>query len=555
MRIDWTQTLIGALATADEARSAAAERDGGGAGLPLTGLMVARLSGVLAAVAAMGLVIAVAALPSGAGAVHFADLVALAGLISAGVASLFAMAHFGARRGAPAALCGFIALPFAFLAGLSAPALVLMATLLVMDCAMMSLSGGQAPLRRSLVVLAGAILLTGLVATMARLGEVILLAVAFVPFAMTAMLKPAARNAEPARRESRAELAALTGMARRGPDSLVLATDIVGSIDAGAETDFQRELVARDFPEGSLVTAILIADRVSLLNALSRAIHDGEASPPLALRLRREPAGAGYPVPPRFEPVTCHVFPAPGIEGRAIVAIEPAPAEPVAEPAPRATAGTAPDAALVLRALHDCNAPFNAGLGFLEMIADPRLEPRDIATWRDFAAEAHKAITEAHRNSVLMGRWLRARDADEAAAAPIQPAKLVQDAIRALNLRDAMERGEIRVSGEDLPPARLPLASARFAMEVLLRGAHQAGPVRIEMARHGADLVFACRHEAEDGPEPDAFQRAVEQAAAQGGIRFQRGAEGVSLHFAEAFLAAETITAPAGMADAVRLAS
>ena len=358
------------------------------------------------------------------------------------------------------------------------------------------------------------------------MGGALLVLCALVPTLLTAFLRVSQREENKAGLAATeiARLNALLQASAEGGTRQMLVTDIVGTLDPLAAKGFEQHLHAEMFPEGSVVSATLIADRVQLLNALSRAIHNSERTESLRLRVRRDPAGAGYPVPPRYDAVECSVYPMPGVADRAVVALGLSCAEASESPSIVATSGL-PDAAVLARAMHDCTAPFNAGLGFLKMIADPRLAPRDITTYRDFAAEAHKAISEAHRNSVLLGRWLRqVRAAEEPfEAAEIAPARLVQDGIRGLNLRDAVDRGELRVvEAESLPAVSVALVQTRFAVEVLLRFAQGQARSEIRLSRQGHDLVLTCRVIGEDADDVaiDAFQEALEKAASTGHLHF-----------------------------------
>lgn len=543
MRIDWTQTLIGSSAPHQEpsARPAGGTGEGGI-------YEASRLAGVLTASTLIGL--AILTMPGRGAATALADILGLSGLLAAHVVGFSVLGRLGIRLASMSAL---LAYPFAIAGGASAPVMVVLALLLVLD---VTLSATRAGTHRVAVVASVAVAV--FVATAAMLfaapglGGGMLILAGLAPIGATAFLRlsrPAVAEAGPQAGAELARLTALLKASTRGGARQAWVTDIVGALEKGEDSRFGDRLAAEIFPEGSIVAATLIADRVLLLNALSRAIHAGETTEAMELRLRREPVGAGYPVPPRYDAFTCAVHPMPGVEGRAVVTLEAA--AMAAAPA-RADAAArevemigGPNAALLMRGLHDCNAPFNAGLGFLEMIADPRLAPRDIATYRDFAAEAHKAISEAHRNSVLLGRWLRnaqaIREKDDAVA-EIAPGRLVADAVRVLNLRDAVERGEIRLVEEGaLPLARMPLVAARFAAEVLLRFAfgHHGSVVRVTQAGH--DLVIACRLGGSEPEEPrvDGFQQALEVAAeAFGAVRFEAGEGERRAVFADAFAGA-----------------
>lgn len=562
MRIDWTQTLIGSSAPPREPSAHAGGSDGAGI------YEASRLAGVLAASTMIGL--AIITMPARGATAALADILGLSGLLVAHVVGFSILGRLGVGL---AAMTALLACPFAIAGGASAPGMIALAILLLLDVALSATRAGAHRLAvMASIAVAGFVAAATLSFATPGWGGGMLILAALAPIGASAFLrlrKPVG-GAKPQSEVELARLKALLNASTRGGARQTLVTDIVGALDKGEDNGFGDRLAAEIFPEGSLVAATLIADRVLLLNALSRAIHAGGTTDNITLRLRREPAGAGYPVPPRYDAFACAVHPMPGVEGRAVVTLEAA-AAPVPNDAPGLAAREAeplggPNATLLARGLHDCNAPFNAGLGFLEMIADPRLAPRDIATYRDFAAEAHKAISEAHRNSVLLGRWLRnaqaIREKDEAIA-EIAPGRLVADAVRVLNLRDAVERGELRlVEDAGLPLARLPLVAARFATEALLRFAfgHHGSVVRA--AQVGHDLVLTCRLAAGESEDmrADGFQQALEAAAeAFGAVRFGTG-EGerravFAGAFAEAVFADHAAGKPVREISLVRLAS
>lgn len=529
MRIDWAQTLIGSSISANDGsaghvgETTAPER----AAVALGALSGARLVGVLATMAFVGL--AIAALPLRGSTTTFSDILALSGLLVANVLGFLVLGRYGSRGIVLSAGVGLLALPFAIAAGVSVPIIAALALLVILDGAMMLMTRWSRRIGPVALAIGACFALAGILGfSEPRFGDAVLLAAALGPIAAMALtriddpLVSASRRSE----AETARLSALLSVMMPDAERQPFVTDIVGTIDWGNEAGFRQHLVAELFPEGSIVSATLIADRVILLQALSHAVREGKSSESLSIRVRREPIGAGYPMPPRFEPFHCAIFPMPGVADRAIVTLRPAD-EDADNKIQNGHPASGQDTALLARALHDCTAPFNAGLGFLEMIADPRLAPRDVVTYRDFAAEAHKAISEAHRNSVLLGRWLRMQNmgADDAAqCVEMAPARLVSDALRALNLRDATERGEIRVDDHaPLPAARLPLDAARFGVEILLRYALSSAASTISLARAGSDLVVSCRiHDDKEHPaRPDAFQLALEaRAAAMGAGSF-----------------------------------
>lgn len=535
MRIDWTQTLMGSDAMA-HAGSASSGMAGAGAG-PDSAAMLAgrRLIGVLTASLAIGL--SLATLPFRSLSVVLPEWISLSGALVAAVCGYVLLSQPRPIARIAGLFSGFLALPLAAFAGLDAPVLALVAVLAIgvglSDWLLLEGQGNLARIVAGIPVLATLACFLQWPLDLAAIAPVITMAVPLV-LAMGRVATPAAVPAAAVPDLRLKRLEAVQAQLLTGSDRQVVVVDQVGDLDHAGETAFGRHLIETQFPEGSLMAATLIADRVPLLQALSRAIHDQHTSEALMLRLRRDPAGAGYPVPPRFDPYRCRIAPLPGQPDRATVLIEPAEAA-VPMPAPKRMI----DAALVSRALHDSVAPFNAGLGFLEMIADPRLAPRDLASWRDYAAEAHKAISEAHRNTHLMGRWLRAGLEGAGETADILPTRLLSDSIRALNLRDCQDRGLFTAEPPaSLPVARLPLPAARFAMEILLRRAMAVAGSRLEWVRDGADLVVTCC-----GPErgevlpPDAFERALCQAlAGEAAIGFaQTARHDLALRFVGAY--------------------
>ncbi|MCZ8182101.1 MAG: hypothetical protein O9322_03955 [Beijerinckiaceae bacterium] len=524
MTIDWTQTLMGA--------SALASHGGSGMAAALAGR---RLLGVLAGSLAMGL--SLATLPFRGLEAVLPEWIGLSGVLAASVCGFVLLSRERPVSRLAGLFSGLLVLPFAAFAGVGLPILALLSLL----SAALGLADWLALRNRPRP--ARAIAGIAVLATIACFlqGPLDLAAVApaiamTVPLALGALRQPAAETIaiEPDPRRRLGRLEALNGLLLRGGARQVLVVDQVGALDAEGEAPFRRHLLETHFPERSVVAATLIADRVPLLQALSRAIHEDRTTEGLVLRLRRDPAGAGFPLPPRYDRYTCTVAPLPGEPGLAIFLYEPA-ERVAAEPSP-ARKG---DPALLSRALHDSVAPFNAGLGFLEMLADPRLAPRDPATTRDFAAEAHKAIGEAHRNTHLMGRWLRALQDGPDEPADILPNRLLSDGIRALNLREAQDRGLLAVTAPaGLPAARLPLPAARFAVEIMLRRAMAREGARLEWLRDGADLLVTCHAPPSDeAPMADPFEAALcEALAGESGIGFSAaGGRDLTLRFAGAY--------------------
>lgn len=539
MRIDLAQTLLGDVASRGQAVATRSGTD-------VRSEQAARImrgAGVL--IAALFIGIAIATLPARGSSVSVTDILALSGVLLAQASGLFLLTPERLHLRA-AAFSAMLALPFATLAGFDAATIIALGLVLALDVAAVLLLRDRLALRR--VAFAAGLGIMGIALTRNEpaLGAFAVLVAALAPLAAAALMPAAGPAAQP-HFDPLTRFNALLGMALTARSRQLLVTDSVGVIDNGADPAFARLLTAQEFPDNSLTSAVLIADRVLLLDALSRAIHKREGTEALEIRLRLDPAGAGFPSPPRFVPHRVAVQPLPESENRAIVMIEAI--GETASHEPVATELRAPDISPVLaRALHDSTAPFNAGLGYLEMIADPRLSPRDINTYRDFAAEAHKSVLEAYRNTVLLGRWvklLHSHPEERAERASLMPRRMVNDAIRALNLREAEDRGELRIAeAESLPAVSLPPALARFAVEIFLREAQYGGTAKVTIARDGDDLVLtSCRavpDEAqgnEQGNE-DVFRKVIEDAvaAAAPGIRFRSDIDGLrELRFEAAF--------------------
>lgn len=518
MRIDWTQTMIGSSALLHEAEQG---QTGNAGDRVISPFAPTRLAGLLTVSTLIGL--SIASMPWRGSVATLPEILALSGFLLAHVTALLATTRFGWQKAAGTMV---LAVLFTLFAGFSVQILAALSVLIVLDGVALYLAGRARFAAAAPAGVAVFVALSTMGFARTGMGGAMLVLAALVPTLVTALLRIAQREDSKAglAEAEIARLNALLQASAEGGTRQMLVTDIVGQLDQSAAKGFEQHLHAEMFPEGSVVSATLIADRVLLLNALSRAIHRGERTESLRLRLRREPAGAGYPMPPRYDAVDCAVYPMPGVADRAVVALGQSGMVP-SETVPGIAPSGLPDAAVLARAMHDCTAPFNAGLGFLEMIADPRLAPRDITTYRDFAAEAHKAISEAHRNSVLLGRWLRQlRAADEPVEmTEIAPARLVQDGIRGLNLREVVDRGELRViEVESLPVASVSLVQTRFAVEVLLRFAQGQARSDIRLSRQGHDLVLACRVIGEDAEDiaVDAFQDALEIAASTGTLHF-----------------------------------
>lgn len=515
MQIDWTQTLLGS----DGTKGRMPEADGAmSTELAVSAARHGRIAGVLSAVILFGG--AIATLPLRGVHASLPDILVLCGLLVANVVG-FALLHRLEARGLMAAAALTLLMPL-FAAGAGLPSLLVLALASISACEMLWVL--RAKSGRSLK---GALLAASL-ATGAALGG---LAAAYPEFrglgalcgALAPLLVIAAtmlarrRKAVVAKPQMDLRANALLDIAMRRLEGVQVMTDLVGTIDMpnGVEASGLGH---------SLVDAILIADRPPVLHALSRAIHAGQATEELSIRLRKENPAAGFAAPPRYVPHLCAIYPATGCEGRAIIVLQSD-----ENAAPRASGGKpitpqGADQALLSRALHDSVSPFNAGLGFLEMIGDARLAPRDLATFRSYASEAHKALSEGHRNAALLGRWLKlAQPGFVPDEIEIAPADLFTDAVRALNLagREEFATPSLELASGNAP-IRVSGDAARFAMLAFVRAiVPQVSPVetlRIRIERNGDDLCFSafCAREKQRRPfERDVFQQALEQAAMQ----------------------------------------
>lgn len=533
MTIDWTQTLIGSCMAGESAgrENAAVAR-------------LARFVGACAALVATGVVIAL--LPLRGGAATRADLPLLAALLAGNIGGfLLLLGSFRHGRALAAAMPGVAALLSLLLgAGAAGAALVVLAAAIDFRLHAMPRGaiGGPAELPFAVPALISAAALACLAAGASPAAGLVALA----PLVASGLARRhARRQSEASAGAAAVKLAAMLAAAAREARWQPFVTDVVGRIER--MPGFSGDLAATRFPEGSVTEATLIADRVLLLNALSRAVHEGATSETLTLRMRREPAGAGFPAPPLFEPIACRVHPVPGAAGSAIVVIEADRAVPDQVEA----AIPAIDGTVLARAMHDGVAPFNAGLGFLDMIADPRHAPRDLSTYRDFAAEASKAVAEGFRHSMLVGAMLRyhAAGATTREREAVLPARLVSDYLRALRLRDAVDRGEIRVRGaEALPAATIDPAATQLALGALLRFGLRAARCEVTFRVEAGDLVVSCRQSGSDVcPEADSMQQAIEACIAGAGIDFA-SADETERH-------ARFHAAFAGAVPAIRLAS
>lgn len=514
MRIDWTQTLLG-----QDGRSADAALGSGHAGSrALATALAGRMAGLLGAVVFLALLLVLAPLRPELGW-RIDSLIALAGLLVLQVVAFALM-----RQGPKIALVLFgpiAALQILLLAGLPAgmPAVfcaMLLATAEFFGTRLL-FQGRSRPARLLFSAGLGAVA-AGLIVVPNHGPAVLMLIGMAVPtltmLALAPQSSPLLDALEPAPRGM-----ALSDVPFRDHAGPVLVVDSTGALATELERSrFGWLASAAAWPFPSIVDAMLVIDRPVLLQALSRAIHEGEATSRLTVRLRQEgEAGSGH-AGGRFVERALSVAPAPDMPGLALVALgEDALAVPAApEVEPRASA----DPALVQRAMHDAVSPFNASLGYLELIADPKLAPRDLASYRHYAEEARIAIVEAHRNTALMGRWLKLlAGATLPRRERVDMVRLAEDALRFIMVaEDGTSRITIAADSADAP-AEIPAEAARFAIGVLLRSALQDHPgtaFELSVATIGADIQASLRRL--DGgsltkSREDMFQMALEQAA------------------------------------------
>lgn len=479
-------------------------------------LAAGKLMAVLAGACALGL--AFALYPLRAPTTTRADVLLIALALLAQGAGYAGAIFFGAhQRHRILPLLNLAALPAALLLAPSLLAQGAFAALVVLGVALeLALVTGARRLLLPLAALAvPALVALGVSATAfgALIAAVLVILAPLAGAFYRAPVREAAQASEAAVSPAKAGLD-LLALALRPEERMLLVTDAMGMID-----DSLTPLRGEAFPDGSLTEATLIADRVALLHALADAARGVEQGQPITLRLREGHGGAGYPMPPRFEPHVLRLAPLAGFKGRVGVLVERAqPREEIAPAAPQLANGNQ-----IARALHDGLAPFNAGMGFLEMVADPRLAPRDFTALHDFAAEAHKAMGEAHRNAVLLGLWMRlALDEGYARAkGDLGPRRLFTEVLRVMNLEEMEKRGDLVAdSGFDLPVSyTMPVNAVRFALATLLRFGMGAAHVDVAFAEEGGDIVLTLtrREGGDHAAMADALQSALEEAVARSG--------------------------------------
>lgn len=518
MRIDWTQTLLGPEGQlgADDAAE--------GARLPArTILLAGRMAGLLGAVLILVGAIAASPLMGSIGA-RMEEMLAVSGLLVVQVIA-FAIARHIRTKGllALAALCG---LQILLAAGLSVGPAMLVAIAGVVaaeQVAIAMLLRDRRPIAAGFClagVMAGAAVM--LMAVVEPVAGALVAGIAIPSLAMLPLMIARGRRLAPQGAKP-SSLAALLDVALSRFPGPVLIVDGVGAVQQlEQQAMFAEHLRAAALPGGSLTETLLVVDRPVLLQALSRAIHDQLPSENLTLRMR-DFAGAG-----QYGPKLCSIWPVAGLPGRALVLIAGQPEEKAVFHENVAT--QAGDQALIQRAMHDAVSPFNAGLGYLELIADPRLAPRDLASTRHYAQEARSALIEAHRNTALMGRWLKLLTASQQMQRErVDLTRIASDAARIFTSAEGdAELIEIE-AGTGNVHAEIAGEAARFAIGVLLRGALRASDaVRIKITSSGNDAVIrVCPVGAATNTHlgEDVFQMALEQAA-QGfaPVRFTQGA-------------------------------
>lgn len=510
MRIDWTQTLLGQ----DGRIAAAALRSENAESCAWSTALAGRMAGLLGAVVFLALVVVLAPLRPELGW-RVENLVALSGLLVLQVVA-FALMRQGPR---PALLLfgPISAVQILLVAGLGSPVAALLCAILLATAEFFGLRllfQGHGRIARILFAAGLGAAAAGLILASAHGPTVLMMIGMAVPtltmLALAPTRSPLLDVLEPAPRSI-----PFGKEPFREHKGLVLCVDSTGLLASDLErARFGWLASAVEWPYPSIIDAVLVIDRPALLQALSCAIHQGEATPKLALRLRQDSTQGGG----RFVERELSVAPAPDLPGLALVAlgqeVGSLPNAPEAEP--RASA----DPSLVQRAMHDAVAPFNASLGYLELIADPKLAPRDLASYRHYAEEARGAMLEAHRNTALMGRWLKLLAGP---AAPVRErvdvVRLTQDALRFILAAEGGEGAAILPGEPDEAPAELPGDAARFAIGVMLRGALQDHPgvaLELSVATIGSDVQVVLRRGdggSLAGGREDVFQMALEQAA------------------------------------------
>jgi cell cycle sensor histidine kinase DivJ len=535
MRIDWNETLIGAESAGTEPVPRATAR-------VLASLRLGRLAGILAS--ALLLAGAFILLPSGsASALSF--LTAASGLLLANVLGFVALDRLGTRGVLAARIAAFSGLMPA--AVLSFPAAIGMMAVLACE-SLWQREAARARTEWLSALAVGALGIVGIAIAYTRLSPFAsaLLIASLVPLMVSAVRLFALRSLAEAeqRRTDRMNRAFIDLALSRLPERQ-LVVDAAGRVEPlGPDATFARRLAAEQFAGADLIETVLIADRPKVLQALSDVLHRDAGSLTVIARTC-DPMADQRLQPPTYRAHRLTMIAAPGIADRAIVLVESAerrnrqddkavivgPTGTLVE----ALRPQSPDTELLARALHDSVSPFNAGLGYLEMITDPRLAPQEIGPMRHYAGEAAAAIREAHRNATLMGRWLKL-DAlgDNPRSEHLKLADAVTDMMRALHLVGPPSPIEFRLAPDisELSLSAVP-DRVRFAIAVYLRGlaalGQKGGRITLHARHEGADLHLAAVIE----PQPrnraagDMFQLALERVAKRhANVRFELAPDG-----------------------------
>lgn len=530
MHIDWTQTLVGSDGTAGRPLNAA-----GIAGPQLAPLVQAgKVVGILFAATLFGLAVALS--PLRGKERSLLDAISLSGLLVAHVIGFGLVLRHGAAGLLGSALAGILIPLFALALGAAPAANATLVLIVAADIGLALLSHSAirrlVPLRIVSGVLAFGIL--GIAFSYPDAGSSALILGALAPFGTILALLWRTEHSMSSSQPAAVDVnAALLVAAMHRLSGIQVVSDTVGNIERPAKgAPFALHMQADNGLGSSLIDRVMISDRPQLLQALSNAAHSGITTSTFTIRMDIRSTEQTGPQPPRFAPYECSVSPAAGLKGRAVVSLIPAADATSAEItlSAQATEITAlcelPSEtpalreAMLARAFHDAVSPFNASLGYLEIISDPDLSPDDIVTFRSYAIDARKAVSEAHRNTVLMGRWLRLAHQESRARQAITPAALIEDAIRGFNLAERDDIPAISIkSPKHESEVEVVADACRFAIQILLRSAlaleEIPDRIEIEATRVDADLAISIRisGRTEFPKSADAFQVLIENIA------------------------------------------
>jgi hypothetical protein len=513
MAIDWTKTLMG-----QDGRIA----EGEGQDHAWSTVMAGRIAGLLGTI--FLLVASIALLPWSLG-----QGTALEGWIIVSIVLVVHVIGFAAlqkfRANGWRTMAALSILEIAMVKAAGAPGLVVLAAIGMLAgdrAATFMLIHGRSRWQ------AMAVLALGLVAGFGGVASVIpradtaglLLILAIPSLTMLPLLLAKNSQMERSDRLSRRREAAIREKALMELALPLMVVDVTGQFEpVGKDGGFESHLL-RSPADGSLADATLVVDRPQLLQALSKAIHDRVPTRGLSLRLRDlDPVQ----VAPLFIARQVSILPLDDMPDHALVMVADQPV-PASRSEETGSLLARADSALIQRALHDATAPFNASLGYLELMADPALAPRDLASMRHYAGEARNALLEAHRNTNLMGRWLKLISGASSRQPEQQDlVRLAGDAARLVGLTD---QSGVTLHW-DSPPSGVPVElvadAGRFALAVLLRplamDAAAKANIRISLRSSGPDLLVVARLSEAAGhakpPGEDMFQMALDQAAAR----------------------------------------